>query len=147
MGRLRRWSSRRWEQRRHVAYVYPTTEIQTAPEQPAECNGTRLKRGREGCCAGRVYDLMTTSCCGQVPFYFTSLSCCAHGDGTATLYDPYAQNCCDDPAKKNVERGICELEGRETSCCTLEGGGRRRRHHRQHHRARNFLRHAHEWRE
>jgi len=116
----------------HSAYDGPATPIQTAPEQPAFCNGTALIQGRQGCCAGQVFDLMTTSCCGTELFYFTSLSCCDHGDGTASLYEPYAQNCCDDAAVSNVERGICKVGRWETSCCTrMQHVHRRRRRHRR----------------
>jgi len=112
----------------HVAFISPATVIQTTPEQPSHCNGTALARGKQGCCAGKTFELMTTSCCGSIPFYFTSLSCCDHGDGLATLYEPYAQNCCDDPAVSNKERGICTLEPGERSCCTrMQHKHRRRR--------------------
>eukprot|EP00449_Zooxanthella_nutricula_P000566 CAMPEP_0198494112 /NCGR_PEP_ID=MMETSP1462-20131121/4452_1 /TAXON_ID=1333877 /ORGANISM="Brandtodinium nutriculum, Strain RCC3387" /LENGTH=262 /DNA_ID=CAMNT_0044222841 /DNA_START=77 /DNA_END=865 /DNA_ORIENTATION=- len=129
-GSLQR-GHRHGQSRLHKAYDGLATPVQTTPEQPAVCNGTALVKGRQGCCAGRVFDLMTSSCCGTVVFYFTSLSCCDHGDGTASLYEPYAQNCCDDAAVSNVQRGICKLEQGERSCCTRGGGGRRRRRHRR----------------
>jgi len=123
---------RRHHHVKHVAYDGPATVVQTTPEQPAYCNGTKLKKGRQGCCAGVVFDLMTTGCCGTMPFYFTSLSCCDHGDGTASLYEPYAQNCCDDPAVSNVQKGVCAMERGERSCCTrMRQGHRRRRRHRK----------------
>jgi len=119
--------------RPHKAYHGPATIVQVGPEQPAFCNGTALIKGREGCCAGRVFDLRTTSCCGTMAFYFTSLSCCDHGDGTASLYEPYAQNCCDDAAVSNVEKGVCEVERGERSCChRMKQAHRRRRRHRRH---------------
>mmetsp|Transcript_70921 Transcript_70921/g.217354 ORF Transcript_70921/g.217354 Transcript_70921/m.217354 type:complete len:275 (-) Transcript_70921:471-1295(-) len=115
----------------HVAFASPATLLQSAPEQPSHCNGTALVRGKQGCCAGKVFELRTSACCGTIPYYFTSLSCCAHGDGFATMYEPYAQNCCDDPAVSNVERGICKLEPGERSCCTrMQHKHRRRRRQR-----------------
>eukprot|EP00449_Zooxanthella_nutricula_P042454 CAMPEP_0198607964 /NCGR_PEP_ID=MMETSP1462-20131121/155658_1 /TAXON_ID=1333877 /ORGANISM="Brandtodinium nutriculum, Strain RCC3387" /LENGTH=282 /DNA_ID=CAMNT_0044339769 /DNA_START=9 /DNA_END=857 /DNA_ORIENTATION=- len=111
----------------HKAYHAFATPVQTESEQPASCNGTALVKGRQGCCAGQVFDLATTSCCGTMLFYFTSLSCCDHGNGTATLYEPYAQNCCDDAAVSNRQRGICTMRRRERSCCTRHGRHRRPR--------------------
>merc|ERR1711879_1090478 len=87
------------------------------PEQPHRCNGTRLMPGQESCCGNKSYALMTGACCGVITYDFRKLSCCEHGDGTATLYNPYAQNCCDDPAAKNVQRGICAMKHRQRSCC------------------------------
>eukprot|EP00405_Crypthecodinium_cohnii_P018001 CAMPEP_0206448510 /NCGR_PEP_ID=MMETSP0324_2-20121206/17515_1 /ASSEMBLY_ACC=CAM_ASM_000836 /TAXON_ID=2866 /ORGANISM="Crypthecodinium cohnii, Strain Seligo" /LENGTH=208 /DNA_ID=CAMNT_0053917667 /DNA_START=322 /DNA_END=948 /DNA_ORIENTATION=- len=116
--------------RRHHEYLYPTTNISSAFTQPEFCAGKKLKRGVQGCCAGIPFQLANAGCCGTIPYYTSQLGCCDHGDGTATLYDPLSQNCCDDEFKKNAERGICEVERGETSCCELAQNGRRRRRYR-----------------
>lgn len=116
--------------RRHHEYLYPRTRHHKQNVQPDHCNGTELVRGKENCCHGMVIQIHNTACCGTIPYFFTQLSCCIHGDGTATLYDPYSQNCCDDVAKDNKERGICDVPRGQTSCCSILTGSRRRRRRR-----------------
>jgi len=113
--------------RRTPATLFKSTPVYEGPLQPPICNGTRLKKGRQGCCAGQPFDLDTLGCCGSVLYETAIFSCCSHADNTATIFDPYTTNCCDDEFKTNKESGICELHAGETSCCTLGRNHRRRR--------------------
>mmetsp|Transcript_88711 Transcript_88711/g.286649 ORF Transcript_88711/g.286649 Transcript_88711/m.286649 type:complete len:195 (-) Transcript_88711:272-856(-) len=116
--------------RRGHQYVYPTTNVTITTGQPDTCKGKPLKKGYESCCSGTPFELKSSACCGTIPFYTAQLGCCNHGDGTATLYDPLSQNCCDDEFAENKEEGICDVPHGETSCCQLTGRRRRQRRRR-----------------
>merc|ERR1719476_1018767 len=120
-------SAKHLRRRRRTVYMYPATKSERRDVQPTHCGEEKLKAGRQGCCGGMSFDLGTSACCGQVPYIFDQLACCFHGDGTATLYDPYSQNCCDDPMKDNTGGGICEVARGENSCCNLVKHTHRRR--------------------
>merc|ERR1719277_1674169 len=56
-------------------------------------------------------------------------------NGYATLYHPYTQNCCIDPARNNKGaryEPICEIESGDTSCCNPDLKSHRRRRHGHH---------------
>jgi len=105
--------------RRVSSHKFVATPIYDGPMQPPECNGTRLRRGHQGCCAGVPFNLIKEGCCGSVRYSTEKLSCCDHHDRTATLFNPYTSNCCDDQFKHNLQGGICDLQFGETSCCVV----------------------------
>merc|ERR1719277_1778416 len=133
--RRRRRSSNAYHRRRHRgdhAFKRPTwgwlpTKVDPYHTQPTHCMGFPLMKGRQGCCGGHAYNFDTHACCGQVVYEHAKLSCCNHLNGYATIYHPYSQNCCDDPAVKNKRGGICDVPKGDISCCNRAVRTHRRR--------------------